>query len=88
VRASRAPIQMVNNELRMTATTYGPYEFWPGPLDDAGNPPADCTPYDRIYEITRDDLAAYNSTGLLLPPPHGSPVVHEADDAGAVRREM
>ena len=52
---------MVGNEMRFAGTDYGPFEFFPGPLDDQGNPPADCTPYDRIYSITRADLDAFEA---------------------------
>ncbi len=54
---------LVQDELRVAAARYGSWQFWPGPLDDQGNPPANCTPFDRIYEITRDDIDAFNATG-------------------------
>ncbi len=55
---------LVNGELRMAASRYGPYEFWPGPMDAFGNP--SCNPaLDRIYSISREDLEAYERTGLL-----------------------
>ena len=38
----------VDGELRMSAATYSDWEFWPGPLDENGNPPEDCSVYDRI----------------------------------------
>ena len=53
----------VGGELRAAAGRYQQRQYWPGPLDDHGNPPADCRPFDRIYEITRDDLVAYAETG-------------------------
>lgn len=48
---------MVNGSLRVAGTTYGPYEFWPGPVEPvaAGQ---DCAQFDRIYRITRGDLEA------------------------------
>ncbi len=52
---------MVGGEMRFAGTDYGPFEFFPGPLDDNGNPPSDCTPYDRIYSITRADLEAFEA---------------------------
>lgn len=52
---------MVGNEMRFAGTDYGPFEFFPGPLDDQGNPPADCSPFDRIYSITKDDLDAFEA---------------------------
>ena len=72
---------LVGGELRVAATRYSRWQFWPGPLDDHGNPPDDCTPFDRIYQITRDDLIAYAETGqptdnlLAWPWQLGAPVV-------------
>lgn len=71
----------VNNELRMAASTYGPWEFWPGPLDDAGSPPDDCAQYDRIYSVYLRDISAFESTGEISkdladwPWELGAPVV-------------
>ncbi|HMB93327.1 MAG TPA: T9SS type A sorting domain-containing protein [Rhodothermales bacterium] len=53
----------VNDELRLVTPHYGDWEFWPGPLDEDGLPPADCSAYDRIYSIYRDDILHYNQTG-------------------------
>ena len=53
----------INGELRAAASTYGPYEFWPGPLDADGNPPADCSEYDHIWEIRDDDFALFDKEG-------------------------
>ncbi len=58
---------MVDGTLRMAASRYGPYEFWPGPLDEAGNPPLDCSEYDRIYRVSRAEVAAYEATGIAAP---------------------
>jgi len=52
---------LIDGSLHMAASTYGPYEFWPGPLDEKGNPPTDCTAYDQIWEINSDDFAQYDS---------------------------
>ena len=54
----------VNGETRLAVSDYGPYEFWPGPLDDDGNPPADCSVYDRMYKVSKDDIRNYESTGV------------------------
>jgi len=53
----------VNDELRLVAPLYGNWEFWPGPLDEDGAPPADCSAYDHIYSVYRDDILHYNQTG-------------------------
>jgi len=76
---------LVQDELRVAASRYRNWQFWPGPLDDQGNPPANCTPFDRIYEITRDDIDAFNATGEISenlrdwPWRLGAPVV-DGDD--------
>ncbi|MDZ4700467.1 MAG: T9SS type A sorting domain-containing protein [Rhodothermales bacterium] len=49
---------------RAAGTTYGPWEFWAGPIDDNGNPPSDCSAYDRLYNIYRSDIEAYEATGI------------------------
>ena len=72
---------LVVGELRMAGTRYGEWEFWPGPLDAAGNPPADCLHYNRLWEVTRDDVERYHTTGEVTenlrawPWPLGAPVV-------------
>jgi hypothetical protein len=61
----------VNGEIRTAAATYAQgsedYEFFPGPLDDAGNPPADCAPYDRIWVVSLEDIETYDQTGVATP---------------------
>jgi hypothetical protein len=56
---------LVEGTVRMAGSTFGPYEFWPGPFSEDGRPPPDCAPFDRIYEINRDDLAHLNEQGEL-----------------------
>ena len=55
---------LVDNDLRATAARYGRWEMWPGPLDDNGMPPQDCTPFDQIYEIYLRDVIQYEETGI------------------------
>ena len=54
---------IVGGEVRTAAATYGDFEFWPGPLGADGRPvdPNDCSAYDRIYTVSRADVAAYDS---------------------------
>ncbi len=65
----------------MAAATYSDWEFWPGPLDENGNPPADCSAYDRIYLVSREDLRRYDQAGSAAtdlaewPWELGAPVV-------------
>lgn len=56
---------LVDGELRFAGTDYGPFEFFPGPLTEAGELPnaSDCSAYDRIYEITVRDLEQLDETG-------------------------
>jgi Secretion system C-terminal sorting domain len=68
------------NELRFAGSMYRAWEFWPGPLDANGNPPADCSLYDRIYKVTKAEVAQYElnlktTTDLANWPVHlGAPV--------------
>ena len=72
---------LIDGQLHMAASTYGPYEFWPGPLDAAGNPPADCSQYDYIWEINNDDFTQFEKDGVFSsnmlnwPWQLGAPVV-------------
>ena len=63
--------------------TYADFEFWPGPLAEGGRPvnPNDCSAYDRIWSVTRDDINAYEANGTLTrdleewPFELGAPVI-------------
>ena len=72
---------MIDGKLHMAASRYGPWEFWAGPLDEAGNPPADCKLYDQIWEIRSEDIEAYLNGGGISnnlknwPWQLGAPVV-------------
>ena len=57
----------VDGQLRAAATRYGEWEMWAGPLDDNGNPPADCAVYDRVYKVSDSDVEAYDLTGATTP---------------------
>ncbi|MEM1097126.1 MAG: hypothetical protein AAGJ10_21225, partial [Bacteroidota bacterium] len=50
---------------RFAGTRYGPWEFWPGPLDANGNPPDDCADHDRLYSVYDADIRAYERDGTL-----------------------
>ena len=90
----------INDELHMAGSTYGPYEFWPGPLDEKGNPPVDCAPFDQLWEINVDDFILFKQKGefsfnMLNWPWHlGAPVVDGDGDpdnynlAGGDRPEL
>ncbi|GAB5536707.1 MAG: hypothetical protein Rubg2KO_29560 [Rubricoccaceae bacterium] len=72
---------MVNDSVRVAAARYGGWNFWPGPLEDAATPPVDCSAYDRIYVVSREDIRRYYRTGELAEDlrdwPHqlGAPVI-------------
>ena len=70
-----------NGEIRFAGTAYGPFEYWPGPLDEHGSPPSDCSLYDRMFKVSADDLAKLEETGTTTadirdwPYDLGAPVV-------------
>ncbi len=71
----------INGTIHAAGTRYGEWEFWPGPLKSAEDPPRNCAPFDRLWEINHDDLAAFAETGeatenlLEWPWRLGAPVV-------------
>ncbi len=73
----------VNDELRVAGNRYTDFQFWPGPLGDDGRPvnPDDCSVYDRIFVVSRADIARYLRTGEATddlrewPAPLGAPVL-------------
>ena len=58
---------MIGDTLAQAAATKGGFYFRPGPLDAAGNPPSDCSPFDRIYVVSRADVDAYDSGEEATP---------------------
>jgi len=58
---------MINDELHISASLYGRNEFWAGPLDDEGNPPENCSEYDRLYKVDEADILDYETTGIAAP---------------------
>ncbi|MEO0558905.1 MAG: hypothetical protein AAF170_12050 [Bacteroidota bacterium] len=77
----------VGDSVRVAAARYGRWDFWPGPLEDAASPPTDCSTYDRIYVVSRDDIRRYYETGELTddlrdwPHPLGAPVIDGDGDS-------
>lgn len=54
----------VDGELRFAGSTYGPWEYWPGPLTAAGTVDrATCQTFDRFWKVNIGDIRAYNSDG-------------------------
>ncbi len=58
---------LVDGQLRLAGSTYGPYEFWAGPLGDDGSPPADCSAFDRVYKVSKEDVVGYEGSGIATP---------------------
>ena len=71
----------VEGEIRAATGAFSPHDFWPGPLGEGGAPPEDCAAYDRIYLVSRADIAQYDETGIATDdladwPAHlGAPVI-------------
>ncbi len=57
----------VAGQLRLAGSTYGPYEFWAGPLNDDGSPPDDCSVYDRVFKVSKEAVVAYEGSGAATP---------------------
>ena len=74
---------LVNEEIRVAGSRYTRYEMWPGPLNVDGSlpNPLDCSAYDHIYVVSRDDVRRYLETGVATNdlaewPAHlGAPVL-------------
>ena len=50
--------------LSMAGSMLGPWEFWPGPLDENGLTELNCERYDRIFSISRADIQRYEELGI------------------------
>ena len=57
----------VGGQLRVAAARYNNYQFWAGPLDESGAPPADCSAFDRLYKVSVDDIQDFEATGVTTP---------------------
>ncbi len=54
----------VDGETRFAGSTYGPWEFWPGPLDADGETTVGrCLSFDRFWRVLFDDLTNYTAHG-------------------------
>lgn len=90
----------VQDSLRMAATQYGPFEYWPGPIKSSEQPLYDCSAYDRLAVIYRDDIERYERSGHVStnlatwPWQWGAPVIDGDGDpdnynlAGGDRPEL
>ena len=75
---------IVGGEIRVAGARYTRYELWPGPLDDVtGRPPDpnDCTPFDRIYRVSKTDIQDFEGGAAAArdladwPAELGAPVI-------------
>ncbi len=41
----------IDGEVRISASTYGPYEQWAGPIPEGGHPPTECDLFDRFWHL-------------------------------------
>ncbi len=57
----------VDGQLRVAGARYSNPEFWSGPLDDVGNPPADCSIYDKLWKVSRADVQNYEAGNSPTP---------------------
>ena len=59
----------VGSEVRQAAATYGDWELWPGPLALTGDlpSPTNCTPYDRIFVVSRQQVQDFLAGGQAAP---------------------
>ena len=55
----------VDGDMRVAAARYTNFNFWPGPLNADGTlpNPTDCSAYDRIYSVSRQDVNQYEGGG-------------------------
>lgn len=59
----------VNGDLRVAGATYQDFEFWPGPLGADGRPvnPSNCSAYDRVWKVDRQDILNYEGGSSATP---------------------
>ena len=79
----------VDGEVRFAGSDFGPYEFWPGPLDsDGATNPAVCAQFDRIWSVSQRDIEAYDASGTTTddlvswPIAWGAPFYTDANGDG------
>ncbi|MCH7639555.1 MAG: T9SS type A sorting domain-containing protein [Bacteroidetes bacterium] len=73
----------VNGQIRVAGARYTRFEFWPGPLNTGATlpNPTDCSAFDRIFVVSREDVARYLRTGEVTddlrdwPVSWGAPVL-------------
>lgn len=58
---------LVDGDLRVSGGGFWSREMWPGPLLPGASLPnsSDCSAYDRIWEITSEDIEQFEATGIV-----------------------
>ena len=85
----------VGSEIRMAATAYGDWEFYPGPLNADGTLPnaSNCNAYDRVYLIDSEDIKDYRASGATTndltdwPTGLGAPTYTDVNGDGRYKKE-
>ncbi|MGB3545023.1 hypothetical protein [Rubrivirga sp.] len=82
----------VDGQLRFAGSTYGEWEYWPGPLGADGTTTTEtCGQFDRFWKVEIGDIRAYNATGTATSDLQGWPIAYGApffiDTNGNGRRD-
>lgn len=79
----------VDGQLRFAGSTYGPWEYWPGPLNASGTvTTAVCDEFDRFWKVSITDIRDYidngSTTGDLVswPIAYGAPFFVDTNGNG------
>jgi len=57
----------IDDEIRASGSTYGPYEFWPGPIPEDGSAPEDCASSDRFWHSDFNDHVRQRPEQSAIP---------------------
>ena len=69
----------IGTETRFAGSTFGPYEFWPGPLDRGAQTTRQrCAAFDRLWSVRHADVVAYAAAGTASADLAGWPVAQGA----------
>jgi len=79
----------IDGEIRVSGSSYGPYEMWPGPAPSGLADAWDCAPFDRMWYLDRatdfqreDALPSPSSRLLEWPVDLGAPFVDRNEVPG------
>lgn len=82
----------VDGDLRFAGSTYGPWEYWPGPLTANGTVSRDvCAEFDRFWKVNISDIRTYLNEGRTTSDLSSWPIAYGApffvDTNGNGRRD-